>query len=186
MRTCALVGCFIFLAKPVHAGELIHSYVNHDGDHYILHLDMRVEGKYDDIYRILIDFDNITAVNDTIVFSKLLKSEGKVHTVHFESEGCIWFFCRRVKQVVKVTELGRGYIMSATDPTRSDLEYGRTLWEVIDEGKTTRIKYNADYVPDFWIPPLIGPYLFKNRMLEEGQKTINGIEALANDDTELF
>lgn len=147
---------------------------------------MRVEGKYDDIYRILIDFDNITAVNDTIVFSKRLKSEGKVHTVHFESVGCIWFFCRRVKQIVKVTELGRGYIMSVTDPTQSDLEYGRTLWEVIDEGKTTRIKYNADYVPDFWVPPLIGPYLFKGRMLEEGLKTINGIEALANGDTDLF
>lgn len=164
---------------------MIYAYVDNDAGHYYLHLDMRVEGEFEDIYRVLVDFDNLTAVNDTIVFSKLLNSEGRVHTVQFESEGCVWFFCRRVKQVVTVTELGQGFIMSVTDPAQSDMEYGRTLWQVIDEGNTTRIKYNADYDPDFWIPPFFGPAIFKDRMLEEGQKTINGIEAHA-DDIDLF
>lgn len=181
MRVLATVFLYVLTFTPALAGELLHSYVENEGDHYYLHLDMRVDGDSDDIYRILVDFNNITAVNDTIVFSKLLKTEDKTHTVHFESEGCVWFFCRRVKQVVKVTEMGQGFIMSVTDAEQSDMEYGRTLWEVIDEGNTTRIKYNADYVPGFWIPPLIGPAIFKDRMLEEGQKTINGIETLANE-----
>jgi len=82
--------------------------------------------------------------------------------------------------VSRVSELDNGYIMSVTLPEQSDLKYGRTLWEIIDEGKITRIKYNADYVPDFWVPPLFGPAIFKERMLKEGKKTINGIEALAS------
>lgn len=185
MRLPAASVFCLLLTAYAHAGELLHSYVDNDGDHYYLHLDMRVEGGHSDVYRILMDFNHIPDVNDTIVFSKLLKSNGSVHIVHFESEGCIFIFCRRIKQVVTVTELGNGYIMSITDPTRSDLRHGRTLWEIIDEGDRTRIKYNADFVPDFWVPPLIGPAIFKDRIFEEGQKTINGIEKLANG-TELF
>jgi hypothetical protein len=164
------------------AGELLESYINYEDDHYLLHLDMRVEAHVHDVYAVLIDFNNIKDVNDTIVSSKLLESDGRVHRVQFESEGCVLFFCRTVKQLVTVTELGNGYIMSQTDPEQSDLSYGRTLWQVIDEGNDiTRIKYNADYVPAFWIPPLIGPYIFQDRMLEEGLKTLHGIEMLASD-----
>lgn len=178
------IGCTLLcvLSFSTLAGELLESYVEDKGEHYLLHLDMRINGQYDDVYAVLVDFDNITAINDSIVFSKRLETQGKKHLVQFDSEGCVWFFCRRVVQLVHVTELDQGYIMSTTDPEKSDLSYGRTLWQVIDEGETTRIKYNADYVPDFWIPPLIGPVIFKNRLLEEGQKTINGIERLVSND----
>ena len=175
-----LFAIVLFSSTNCYAGELLNSYVNHEDDHYLLHLDMRVNGKSDKIHAILVDFDHITAVNDTIVYSKLLESHDRKHRVHFVSEGCVWFFCRRIKQVVTVTELDNGYIMSETHPEDSDLSYGRTLWQILDEGKTTRIKYNADFVPDFWVPPILGPYIFKTRMFKEGQKTINGIEALAN------
>ena len=178
-----LIYTLIFLngVSTSQAGELIESYVNYEDDHYLLHLDMRANGDSETIYAILVDFNNITEINDTIVYSKLLESKDRKHRVHFESEGCVWFFCRRIKQVVTVTELGNGYIMSQTHAEESDISYGRTLWQVIDEGKTTRIKYSADYVPDFWVPPIFGPVIFQNRMLEEGQKTINGIELLANE-----
>jgi hypothetical protein len=189
MRIIATTLCWLLWLTQAVAGELIHSYVDNDGDHYYLHLDMRVKVKADTVYRILLDFKYMPVVNDTIVDSKLLKTENNVHHVYFVSEGCIWFFCKRIKQLAAVTELGQGFIMSITDPAQSDLKQGRTLWEVIDEGKSTRIKYNADYVPDFWVPPLIGPAIFKDRMYEEGLKTIHGIEKLANEtkeDTDVF
>lgn len=178
----AIITCLYFFGHAYAlAGELLESYVNFEDDHYLLHLDMRVESHMHDVYAVLIDFNNIKDVNDTIVGSQLLKTDGRVHRVQFMSEGCVWIFCRSVNQVVTVTELGSGYIMSQTDPELSDLSYGRTLWQVIDEGKTTRIKYDADYVPGFWVPPLIGSYLFQERMLEEGLKTLHGIEILASD-----
>jgi hypothetical protein len=180
MRVVASLLLFVCYLPAGQAGELLDAHVNYEDDHYLVHMDMRVKGKRDAIYAVITDFDNITAVNDTIVYSKLLESKGKQHRVHFESEGCIWIFCRRVKQVVTVTEMANGYILSEVHPDESDVKYGRTLWHIIDEGKTTRIKYDADFVPDFWVPPLIGPMMIKQRMLIEGQKTINGIESLAN------
>jgi len=180
MRTFLSSLLFVCCLSTSWAGELLDAHVNYEDDHYLVHMDMRVKGKRDAIYAIITDFDNITAVNDTIVYSKLLESKGKQHRVHFESEGCIWIFCRRVKQVVTVSEMANGYILSIVDPAESDVKYGRTLWHIIDEGKMTRIKYDADFVPDFWVPPIIGPMIIKQRMLIEGQKTINGIESLAN------
>ena len=176
------IGILLFVSSLsfAQAGELLDAHVNYEDEHYLLHLDMRVLGKSDKIYAILTDYDHLPAVNDTIVSSKLLESKGRQHRVQYESEGCIWIFCRRINQVVIVSELANGYILSETLPAESDLSYGRTLWQVIDEGDTTRLTYDADFVPDFWVPPLIGPMIFKKRILKEGLKTINGIENLAN------
>ena len=176
-----VAACALALAQQhLQAGELLKAYVNEIDDHYILHLDMRVEADYDSVYEVLMDFSKMMEVNNSITSSKLLESDDKIHKLYFVSEGCIWFFCREVKQLVTVTEMGQGYIISETHPEESDLSFGRTLWQVIDDGETTRLKYNADFVPDFWIPPFFGSAIFQDRMLEEGKKTVHGIEKLSS------
>jgi len=173
------LALFFLTSLPLHAGELLHSYVNEEDDHFVLHLDMRINADVDTIYGVLMDFSKMHLVNDSIISSTLLESKKQKHQLHFITEGCVWFFCRKIKQLVTVTELGQGYIMSTTDPAESDLRYGRTLWQLIDEGETTRVQYNADYVPDFWVPPFIGSAIFQSRMLKEGKKTVNGLERLS-------
>ena len=180
MRVTASLLLFVSCLSPCQAGQLLGANAHVDDDHYLLHLDMRVKGKSTAIYAVLTDFNHLHLVNNNILSSKLLKSQGRVHHVRVESEGCLWIFCRHISQVDKVTELANGYILSETIAAQSDLKYGRTLWHVIDEGDTTRITYDADFVPDFWVPPIFGPIFLKSTMLEEGQQTINGIETLAN------
>lgn len=80
-----------------------------------------------------------------------------------------------------VTELGRGYIMSNILVEESDLRHGRSLWHLIDEGSTTRVIYDAEYIPDFWVPPLIGSAMAREKMLSEGIKTITGMERVIAD-----
>jgi hypothetical protein len=160
------------------AGELLNAHVERRDDHYLLHLDMRIKASYADAYRALVDFKHIPLINDSIKSAQILAHKGKITRVRLVAEGCVWIFCRRIAQVQTVTARDDGYIISITDPAHSDLRYGRSLWHLVAEGKTTRITYNADFVPDFWVPPLIGPMIFKHRLLEEGQKTINGIEHL--------
>ena len=174
----------LFLSPLLHAGELLNSFVNEIDEHYILQLDMRIDGDYDAVYEVLIDFNHLDQVNKTITSSQLLESNDKIHTVQFMSNGCVWIICQDVNQVVIVTELGNGFIMSETLPDLSDIRYGRTLWQVIDEGDSTRIKYYSDLIPDFWIPPFMGSSILQDRMLEEGIKTINGIERIINEEFE--
>ena len=174
-------AALLLLASNTFAGELLESYVDKKEDHFIIHLDMRIDAEFEDVYEVLIDFNNLPAVNDTIESSELIKTEDRSHVVRFVSNGCVWVICQRVTQLVKVKEYGRGYIMTEVIPDKSDMKYGRTLWHVINEGETTRIKYDSDLVPNFWLPPLVGASIFQSRLLEEGIKTINGIENLIND-----
>ncbi|MDH5446749.1 MAG: hypothetical protein OEY52_14455, partial [Gammaproteobacteria bacterium] len=131
---------------------------------------------------ILTDFDNIHKLNNAIKHSKLLKSEGKHHLIRIEAEGCVWFFCQKVFQTQWVTEQGNGYISAVTLPEKSNLEYGRVLWHIRQQEEFTIINYRTDIVPKFFVPPLIGTYIMKNKMFEEAKQTIQTIERIAQDD----
>jgi len=172
------------LMSPVKAGELLEYYVDEIDDHFLLHLDMRVSASHKEIKEVLLDFSTMPEVNDTVVESHLIESTGNQHKIYFVSKGCVWIFCETIKQLTMVTELDHGYIMSDVIADKSDLHYGRALWQLIDEGKTTRVIYNADYVPDFWVPPLIGSAIAKEKMLSEGSKTINGLERVIKNNRE--
>ena len=62
-----------------------------------------------------------------------------------------------------------------------DLRHERSLWHLIDEGSTTRVIYDAEYIPGFWVPPLIVSALAREKMLSEGLKIINGMERVIAD-----
>lgn len=171
--------------SPVYAGEVIYSYVDYRQGHYLLNLEMRIEAPPQKAYAVITRFNDLPRLNNSIKLSRLLASQGQQHTVLIESEACIWFFCRRITQVQRVTEMGDGYLQSITDPAQSDMVSGRVLWHVRADPRQaehTLMTYRADFEPDFFVPPLIGPWLLKKRLLTEGRKTINGIEWQARHD----
>ncbi len=161
------------------AGEVITSFVDEDDDHYIIRVDMRINAEIDDVYRHLTDLKNIHKLNDTIVSSIVKYSKGKKHEVEVSTSGCVLFFCTEQVQYQRVTELDNGYIMIHLDPTKSDFVSGQILWQVFAENNQTRVVFAADFEPDFWIPPLIGPWILTDIFLKESQETINELEKLA-------
>lgn len=176
-----LTVIFVFaLISPAKGGELLAYHVKEIDGHFLLHLDMRIDADYEAIRAVLLDFARMPQVNDTVLESRLLEAHDDKYKILFVSKGCIWIFCQTIRQVALVTELNRNSIMSSIIAEQSDLRYGRSLWRLIDEKNATRVIYDADYVPDFWVPPLIGSAIAKNKMLEEGRKTINGLERVVN------
>ncbi len=160
-----------------HAAEVLQHEITFKDKHYVLSLDMRVNGTVDQVYAILTDFDHFKTLNNSIKHSQLLFNNKHVSTVEVIAEGCVLLFCKRVKQIQIVTEQGNGKIDSITDPDDSDIAYGEAHWQLTNDGKQTKVQYRSDYVPKFWVPPIIGPAILKSRLLEEAQKTIHGIEA---------
>ncbi len=159
--------------------EILKQHVDEIDDHFVMNLEVRLAVDYKTAYRIMTDFDNITALNDTIKLSEHLINNGRLHYVHIESEGCVLFYCKRVIQYLHVKEIGHGYIMASTDVNKSNLAFGSDFFHLQDEGKTVRLQYSQDMQPGFWIPPLIGGWLVKSRLLKEAIKTAQGIERLA-------
>ena len=47
----------------------------------------------------------------------------------------------------------------------------------VEEG--TLLTYKFEMVPDFWVPPLLGPYLIKRALITGGRKAANRLEVIA-------
>lgn len=178
---CIIFTTFILMpiTIPVLSGEVISSFVDEIDDHYIIRVDMRINAELKDVYKHLIDIKNIYKLNDTIIKSDLKYSKGKQHEVEVLTKGCVLFFCSEQIQYQKVTELGNGYIMVHLVPEKSDFISGEILWQVFAENGNTRVVFAADFEPDFWVPPLIGPWILTDVFLTESQETINELEKLA-------
>jgi len=170
---------FLLIGNISYAATVITAYVDEDDDHYIIKVDMRVDAELNDVYKHLTDLKNIHKLNDTIVSSVVKKSNGTEHEVEVLTSGCVLFFCTEQVQYQKVSELGNGYIMIHLVPEKSDFLSGQILWHVSAEKNSTRVVFAADFEPDFWIPPLIGPWILTDIFLKESQETINELEKLA-------
>lgn len=177
----AFVFIFFSCCNVACSFEILKQHVDEIDDHFVMNLEVRLDVDYQTAYRIMTDFDNISALNDTIKLSEHLVNNGRSHYVHIESEGCVLFYCKRVIQYLDVKEIGHGYIMASTDVKKSNLAFGSDFFHLLDEGETVRLQYSQDMQPGFWIPPLIGSWLVKKRLLKEAIKTARGIELRAHE-----
>lgn len=168
---------------PLLAGEVLHSQVRRDDDHFLIHLQMRIDAPSTPVYQLLTDYNQLHQLSNMIVSSQVVSDTrtDDVQQVEVISEGCVLFFCRRVTQLQTASELGRGYLQLIEDPQRGDFHSGRTLWHIAPDNGGTRVTLSADLQPRFWVPPLIGTAIFKHKLLDESTILINNLERRARD-----
>lgn len=185
-KTCSGDSClllllviFVGLCSPLtYAGNVKKSYVDYDGEEYHLNLIMIVNAPSTKVWRHLTNYNQLEKVNPAIQHSKVIK-RGKTTRLKVISKGCIWFFCRTIKQLQDIRDLGRGYLVVSEVEGKSDFSSGYTMWHVISHKQGAQVTIRARLTPDFWIPPFIGPWLFKDALLHQGEIVINNLETLS-------
>jgi hypothetical protein len=89
----------------------------------------------------------------------------------------VLFYCRDITQSQDMVQ-SPGYLIEATVlPQDSDFRRGRAQWRLIAEGDTTLMYFRAELVPDFFLPPLIGPWLIRREMVNQITEIVMLIEA---------
>ncbi len=161
------------------AGEVLDSHVEYEDGHFLIDLNMRIEAKPAAVRARLTDYNHLGRINGAIRKSRLVSSTPGGRRVYIETRGCVLFFCKRIVQTQDISEPAPDYLVARIDPTVSDFSYGRVVWHLAPDGTGTRVRFTADLEPDFWVPPLIGPWAIKRKLLEEGRQTIAGLEKLA-------
>ena len=58
-------------------------------------------------------------------------------------------------------------------------ESGSAVWQIRPVGEHTRVYHESSLKPDFFIPPVIGNKLMKNKMQKDTLATFNRIECYA-------
>jgi hypothetical protein len=133
-----------------------------------------------DVHRLLTDYKHLGRLNPSIKTSEILLQRAprdlRVRTL---TEACVWIFCKHMLQVQDVTEADDGTLTAVVIPELSDFRYGYARLRVWPEPAGTRVLLNGELEPDFWIPPFIGSWMIKRKLLDEALTTIGNLERVA-------
>lgn len=95
---------------------------------------------------------------------------------------CVWLFCTHLDQVQDIRRVDRDQALGLHAdvlPGSSNLRYGIADWRMQDCDGQTCLEFAAELEPDFWVPPLVGPWAIERAMRREAIQTAQGIERLA-------
>jgi hypothetical protein len=131
------------------------------------------------VFAIITDYDQLTQLNPLIKASRLLPSGSpNIDRVELITEGCMLFFCKKVRRVEDASIDKDLTITTVIVPSMSDFISGETLWTFTPDGNKTIVYYTASMQPNFWLPPFIGPYALKKQIRSQLQYTAHKINFL--------
>ena len=167
-------------ATAVNGADIHAAHADHQGRRYSVRVDAQVSASQPDVRRLLTDYNHLGRLNPSIKTSEILLQRTprdlRVRTV---TKVCVWVFCKRLLQVQDVTESDDGALTAVVIPELSDFRYGYARVRVWPEPAGTRVLLSGELEPDFWIPPFIGPWMIKRKLLDEALLTIGNLERVA-------
>jgi hypothetical protein len=94
-------------------------------------------------------------------------------------EGCVLLWCKSFVRVGHLQLQPISEVVAIADPQESDFKHSHERWQLVPEDGGTLLIYEFEMVPDFWVPPLIGPYMIRRALKAGGEDAINRIERIA-------
>jgi hypothetical protein len=170
------------LLAPVFAisAELRSVSVDKIDGHYVMHSEVWFDVAVEQLYGVLLDYDLGTQFSSVIVESKDLdpdeQGRPQFYTRH---QACLLLFCMNFERYGHVNVEPNVTIIAVADPETSDFHVSREVWQFSQEGEGTFLVYDVDLKPKFWIPPVIGPFILKRKLISGGTRASNRIEAIA-------
>ncbi len=155
--------------------------VDHIKKRYTVEMNARMDTTAAKAYAVFTDYARLVEINDAIIKAELIDGapEGK-QRIHTQVRVCVMGICRVFDQVQDMRKAPPEHLEADVVPELSNLKFGRANWRIWDEDGRARLYFSAEVEPDFWVPPIVGPWLIKRKLESEAEQTANGIERLAN------
>ena len=137
------------------------------------------------VHQTFTHFENLPRINPAIEQVQRRTGAKAGTRVYTQVRVCVAFFCKHLHQVqdIRSSETGGTYQIDALVlPQESDLRSGKAHWRIASCGADSCLTFTAQLEPDFWVPPLIGPWLIERKLAKEARITVAGIERVAHED----
>lgn len=181
-RLAGAIG-LLALGPPASAAVIEHLHIAESQNRFSLVLQARLSTPLDASFRTFRNFANLPAINDAVEEVDLRATPSPdVQRLYTRVRVCIWLFCTHLDQVQDIRRAddnGALGLVADVLPDQSNLRYGHAEWRMQDCEGQTCLSFTATLEPDFWVPPLIGPWAIERAMRREALQTANGIERLA-------
>ena len=162
------------------AAELQEIEVDRRDDFYELRSVARFATDESALYAVLVDYEKFRHFTSAIVESRNVEPDEQGRPRYFtRMEGCVLMWCRSFVRAGHLELQPEKEIIAIANPEESDFKSSRERWQLVPDGDGTILIYEFQMVPDFWVPPILGPFMIKRALRAGGEKAINRIEALA-------
>ena len=179
IRVCALFVYSLF-SSTSSAEEIEELSVTNADGVYTIRIVSVFDAPADYVYNVITDYKHAYRINPAVTEVEILPSDrDNVVRVRNLSEHWIGPFCFKVDWVGDIVEPRYGHLQINTIPELSSFESGSAVWELRPQGERTWVFHESSLKPDFFIPPVIGDFIMKNRMEEDTLDTFNRIECYA-------
>ena len=167
------------VAPALQAGELLNLRVVHEDGVYQLSADVIIDAPAADVHSRLTDYANLTALNPSIRRSEVLEAppafDARVRTL---IEACVLMYCKTLQRVEDV-RASPDRLLAVIVPEQGNFSAGRTQWLLEPRGTQVLVRYRAELVPDFTLPPVIGTTLVRQALARELRTVLQRLERLA-------
>jgi len=132
------------------------------------------------VHAVLTDYIHIYRLNPSIIESEILSPPDE-NTARIRTKviGCVLSYCQELERVEDVHILPSGTIQALIVPQLSQFKSGTTLWQIQARGKHSKLSYYSEIEPDFFIPPILGATIVKNKLREELTSSFSLLEKIA-------
>ncbi len=148
-----------------------------------MELSARLNAPMDRSFAVFSDFRQLPQINDAIERIELREgATPPAQRLYTRVRVCVWLFCTHLDQVqdiVRTDDAESHGLHAQVLPALSNLRDGHADWRMRDCSGDTCLEFAAELEPDFWVPPLIGPWAIERAMRREAVQTAQGIERLA-------
>jgi len=171
-----------WLTPDIRAAQIRAFNVTHKRGTYQANADIYIAAPLPQVYLVLTDYNHLTRIGGAIRQSHILKKIGPhTYLVFVKSRACVLFFCHSIQETQRVVELTSREVVAQALPNQSNVKMSYSMWRLDPDGTGTRMHWEITFAPDFWIPPLIGPFFMKGEMRAQGKYMAQGVEKLARE-----
>ena len=164
------------------AATLDEMHVTRQRGRYSLDVEARLAATPESIYAVLTDFDDngYARISRAYKESRYLEPAADgTPIVYTRLEGCALWHCMSLERTERLETHAPHWIKSTTLPEGSNFRYSTSEWMLERDGENTRMTYKLEMEPDFFVPPVVGPWYLKRTLSQGGQRAVTRIERLA-------
>jgi len=133
----------------------IDVHVRQAGRQVIVDVALAVEATATEVWHVLTDYDHMATFVSNLEVSKIVERDNNSLTVLQKgkaSRGLLTFSFENVRQIVLTP-----YSEIRSRLISGDLEASEFTTRLVDHGASVGITNHGEFIPNVWVPPLIGP-----------------------------
>lgn len=167
-----------YLPLAAQSAQVLNASVIQQQGRFIMHSETFVRAPVSKVRTLLTDYEHLPRVNRDLKKVEVLERLNGGVRMGVTSDFCILTICLNFVWVQDVETLPDGDIAMAIVPNQGDFRQGSGRWRLLSDNGGTRLIFDVDLIPNFWIPPVFGPWVMKRKLADEAFETAQGLERM--------